>query len=749
MGAIGVYDLESQIAALHANLDQLRNSGQNEHAIPPVSVPQGPALVDPTLCQQYVMPMAQSICPADAQQLSQSKLRRWNIRDSDLQLLETAYMMDNFPSIFVRQQLASELGVSVRQVQVWFQNRRQRSRDKCREDSGGEKGSNDQTTDINAGSQVVDKPVSQPVAIDISQLLSRCEQTAEGLAVNARPRSGDADSAPSPRKGSVGAPVVARRPSDQNVDDTTTSGAAAPQRKIVSAIPVVAKSPVVQDVCGPAAPANLLVKSSQKAQNVGLAAPVEAGAHPPPVKTVPTAVSTVIPTAISLAQAGQLLQCTAPSAVPPASPSAAPLPAPPALAPAALAPSAQNAGGKRSRRGKMLSEARAPGMLDILMSQRAKAKNEAAMAQMMQKILASRGDAAKAAGALDAAIDAPHAHDTTFQPSFNASFGAGNAVLPAALSNAGMPKVLANEVHAALPANLPTALSPVNTVASNVALPSMPAQNGAIDRPHPIPQPMTPNPPSIPFEQLSQLFQSMQAPPAAQQPAPFSSPMNFGAGGNIDPQAFAHACQELARMALSLASKPQAPPVDIAAGHRQPAYQPTYQPAYLPTPAHHSAHHPVHQQSYVATPQLNGHRLSQPAYISVPPSPSMSSEASYTMLSRSVSMLPECAASDDYEDHASDRLPKAKRGRYTAHDTFSRQEQPCPPSPSSQVSSTSTQDLGLDFYTFDAALAAAKEAAKYAHMAPPAATTDLSDEENDELLSHLSDAVFDALQADF
>merc|ERR1712087_414565 len=61
------------------------------------------------------------------------KQSRWNITRGALDLLEQAFNLVKFPSLFVRQQLAQELNVSCRQVQVWFQNRRQRERNYNRE----------------------------------------------------------------------------------------------------------------------------------------------------------------------------------------------------------------------------------------------------------------------------------------------------------------------------------------------------------------------------------------------------------------------------------------------------------------------------------------------------------------------------------------------------------------------------------------------------------------------------------------
>ncbi|EOD32511.1 hypothetical protein EMIHUDRAFT_468007 [Emiliania huxleyi CCMP1516] len=55
------------------------------------------------------------------------KTTRWNIPKHALQTLEQVFKDDKFPSVETRKNLAAELRVTPRQVQVWFQNKRQRS----------------------------------------------------------------------------------------------------------------------------------------------------------------------------------------------------------------------------------------------------------------------------------------------------------------------------------------------------------------------------------------------------------------------------------------------------------------------------------------------------------------------------------------------------------------------------------------------------------------------------------------------
>ena len=53
---------------------------------------------------------------------------RWHIDRHALNVLEACFAMEQFPNVNVRKQLGNDLQVSARQIQVWFQNRRQRER---------------------------------------------------------------------------------------------------------------------------------------------------------------------------------------------------------------------------------------------------------------------------------------------------------------------------------------------------------------------------------------------------------------------------------------------------------------------------------------------------------------------------------------------------------------------------------------------------------------------------------------------
>ena len=80
------------------------------------------------------------------------KSTRWNIPKHALSRLEKVFIEDKFPSVETRKNLASELKVRPRQVQVWFQNKRQRSA-KPPVKAGGVKDVQMLSTSVRAASQ--------------------------------------------------------------------------------------------------------------------------------------------------------------------------------------------------------------------------------------------------------------------------------------------------------------------------------------------------------------------------------------------------------------------------------------------------------------------------------------------------------------------------------------------------------------------------------------------------------------------
>ena len=63
--------------------------------------------------------------------IGKSRRPRWTPSEDAKALLETIFSADSFPTFTVRNQLAEQLGIDSRQVQIWFQNRRQKWREGC------------------------------------------------------------------------------------------------------------------------------------------------------------------------------------------------------------------------------------------------------------------------------------------------------------------------------------------------------------------------------------------------------------------------------------------------------------------------------------------------------------------------------------------------------------------------------------------------------------------------------------------
>mmetsp|Transcript_18231 Transcript_18231/g.37126 ORF Transcript_18231/g.37126 Transcript_18231/m.37126 type:complete len:225 (+) Transcript_18231:26-700(+) len=83
----------------------------------PPSTPIAGLVLKPTTYIGKTSPISRGIEPT-----------RWHIDSSTLALLEKVFAFEQFPNMETRKQLGDELGVSPRQIQVWFQNRRQRER---------------------------------------------------------------------------------------------------------------------------------------------------------------------------------------------------------------------------------------------------------------------------------------------------------------------------------------------------------------------------------------------------------------------------------------------------------------------------------------------------------------------------------------------------------------------------------------------------------------------------------------------
>ena len=94
--------------------------------------------------------------------IGKSRRPRWTPSEDAKALLETIFSADSFPTFTVRNQLAEQLGIDSRQVQIWFQNRRQRERSKVLSGAAkGETGEEDEVLD--------DVPMSElPAAVALA-----------------------------------------------------------------------------------------------------------------------------------------------------------------------------------------------------------------------------------------------------------------------------------------------------------------------------------------------------------------------------------------------------------------------------------------------------------------------------------------------------------------------------------------------------------------------------------------------------
>lgn len=97
--------------------------------------------------------------------ISKPRRPRWTPSEDAKTLLEKVFSADSFPTFAVRSQLAEQLSIDSRQVQIWFQNRRQRERLKTGSHATALTEADEEVDDIPTGAGLQEEVVPPRVAL--------------------------------------------------------------------------------------------------------------------------------------------------------------------------------------------------------------------------------------------------------------------------------------------------------------------------------------------------------------------------------------------------------------------------------------------------------------------------------------------------------------------------------------------------------------------------------------------------------
>ncbi len=183
---------------------------------------------------------------------------RWTPNKTDSLLLERVFLLERCPGRDLRQQLAAHLNVTTRQVQVWFQNKRQRTRTKCRRAGGGK-------SEVETEAELAEALAAGTPPVGTA--------AAESAPAAAKTTTNGKDSAPSAAPREEGAESdVARATSSPAEGKADPVLAPAPAPKVGSKRP----APTAESILATARASSLVPQSTMPAPMMGRAPPVVA-----------------------------------------------------------------------------------------------------------------------------------------------------------------------------------------------------------------------------------------------------------------------------------------------------------------------------------------------------------------------------------------------------------------------------------------------------------------------------------------